>query len=188
MMRRPFFVGLTTILAILASVIAVFLYADPDTHPPHAARPTADAPGPLPSAIYGATHPGEVITAVAAWVEGELRGEAERQAAEETARLEAARQAANQPMARPGASAPAYEGVGDCTGFAIPDHIIRRESGGNPWAVNPSSGAFGCAQVMPFHWAPGGGCADLDQWTIDGQRECVDRLSQGGTRLSPWNF
>lgn len=75
--------------------------------------------------------------------------------------------------------------VGDCTGFSIPDYIIQRESGGNPLAVNKSSGAFGCAQVMPMHWN-GGACSDLDRYTIEGQRECVDRLSRGGTNLNPW--
>lgn len=35
--------------------------------------------------------------------------------------------------------------------------IMRFESGGNPTAVNPSSGAAGLFQVMPFWWAEFGG-------------------------------
>jgi hypothetical protein len=55
------------------------------------------------------------------------------------------------------------------------------ESGGDPNAVNPSSGAFGCWQELPSHFAPGGSCAGLDMHTVDGQRECANRLP-----LSAW--
>jgi hypothetical protein len=74
--------------------------------------------------------------------------------------------------------------VGDCTGFAIPDYIIQRESGGNPSAMNPS-GAYGCAQTLLSHYSSGS-CRGLDPYTIEGQRACVDILSNGGTNLSPW--
>jgi hypothetical protein len=151
--------------------------------PPHVERPTAGATAPLPLTVVGGEQPEAVITwiegaNVARWYEGVA-------AAEEAERMEAARRAQLQPRA-PARTGSSFEGVGDCTGFAIPDHIIQRESGGNPYAVNPSSGAFGCAQVMPFHWAPGGACAGLDPYSIEDQRTCVDWLSQGGTRLSPW--
>lgn len=78
-----------------------------------------------------------------------------------------------------------YGGVGDCSGFAIPDYIIERESGGNPQAVNAASGAYGCAQVMPMHWE-GGACDGMDRTNVDHQRECVNRLSSGGSNLQPW--
>jgi len=95
--------------------------------------------------------------------------------------LEQARQAA---AARPVTRTPVGTTVGACTGFAIPDYIIQRESGGNPSAYNPS-GAYGCAQTLLSHYS-GGTCAGLDPYSIDGQRECVYRLSSGGTNLAPW--
>jgi hypothetical protein len=75
--------------------------------------------------------------------------------------------------------------VGACTGFSIPDYIIARESGGNPSAYNPS-GAYGCAQTLLSHYSRGS-CQGLDPYSIDGQRQCVDRLSNGGTNLAPWS-
>jgi len=74
--------------------------------------------------------------------------------------------------------------VGECTGFAIPDYIIQRESGGNPSAYNPS-GAYGCAQTLLSHYSSGS-CRGLDPYTIEGQRQCVLILSNGGTNLNPW--
>ena len=76
-------------------------------------------------------------------------------------------------------------GVGACTGFAIPDYIIRRESGGDPNAVNPSSGAIGCSQTLPSHYAAGNTCGGLDMHTVDGQRECTQRLVDR-SGLAPW--
>lgn len=174
-----FRIVIVALLLALVSLGCAQAIAEPE-RPPHRERPVADASARLPLAAVGGEHPAAQVEFVkgvndAAWYEGV-------EAAETTARLEAARQAASQPVARPGTR----DGVGDCTGFAIPDYIIERESGGNPYAVNPSSGAFGCAQVMGFHWAPGGACAGLDPYSIEDQRTCVDWLSQGGTRLSPW--
>lgn len=74
--------------------------------------------------------------------------------------------------------------VGECTGFAIPDYIIQRESGGNPSAYNPS-GAYGCAQTLLSHYS-NGSCRGLDPYSIEGQRQCVLILSNGGTNLAPW--
>lgn len=111
--------------------------------------------------------------AEAEWYAG-VQAEADRQAAAQAARPSPTRGVA------------AYDGVGECTGFAIPDYVIQRESGGNPYAENRSSGAWGCGQVMPMHWN-GGACSDLDKYSVDDQRECVDRLSSGGTNLRPWS-
>jgi hypothetical protein len=68
---------------------------------------------------------------------------------------------------------------------AIPGYIVGRESGGDPNAVNPSSGAFGCYQLLPDHFAAGGECAGLgtDQ---AGQDECAGRLWDGGAGSSHW--
>lgn len=74
---------------------------------------------------------------------------------------------------------------GACTGFVIPDYIIQRESGGNPSASNPS-GAWGCAQTLISHYRSGGACAGMDPYSIQGQRDCVYVLSDGGRNLDPW--
>lgn len=68
---------------------------------------------------------------------------------------------------------------------AIPGYIVGRESGGNPNAVNPSSGAFGCYQLMPEHFEGGGACADLGRDQA-GQDRCATRLWDGGAGSSNW--
>lgn len=68
---------------------------------------------------------------------------------------------------------------------AIPGYIVGRESGGDPNAVNPSSGAFGCYQLMPEHFVGGGACADLGRDQA-GQDECATRLWDGGAGSSNW--
>lgn len=97
--------------------------------------------------------------------------------------------------ARPRGSAPAsYDGIGECTGFVIPDRIIQRESNGQSGVWNTEgSGAFGCAQTLITHYQTGQcsqfdrqGRGAVDPYTIEGQRECVDRLSNHGTNLAPW--
>jgi Transglycosylase-like domain len=61
---------------------------------------------------------------------------------------------------------------------AIPAYIVACESGGDPNAVNSSSGAYGCYQIMPFHWGPGGVCDDLGD-VGDQQDECARRIWDG---------
>lgn len=78
-----------------------------------------------------------------------------------------------------------YNGVGECTGFSVPDYIIQRESGGSSTAHN-ASGAHGCTQTLLSHYSDGGSCAGLDPYTIDGQRACTAILSDNGTNLQPW--
>lgn len=74
-------------------------------------------------------------------------------------------------------------GGGDCYAGPIPAYIVTRESGGNPYAVNRSSGAYGCFQIMPFVWDAN--CAGLDRG-VAGQIECANRISNGGSNLQPW--
>ena len=112
------------------------------------------------------------VLAYYAEVQRQIDEEAARQAA-----LAAARRSPT-PSYHPGTT------DGACSGFAIPDYIIQRESGGNPSAYNPS-GAYGCAQTLLSHYSSGS-CRGLDPYSIEGQRECVYRLSNGGTNLSPW--
>lgn len=174
-----FLTAFAVVLAMCATALTLAAFAEsPTDHPPHVERPKAGATAALPLAATGGA---DITAALSHFTEGIMR-EQERIAAEQMAAMEAARPRSGSGVAAPRARA----GVGDCTGFAIPDDIIWRESRGDPYAVNPSSGAFGCAQVMPFHWAPGGACADLDRYDLDDQRTCVDWLSRGGTRLSPW--
>jgi hypothetical protein len=100
-------------------------------------------------------------------------------------RAELARVTAASAVKAPVHAAPSKSGtVGDCVGFSIPDYIIQRESGGNPSAYNPS-GAYGCAQTLLTHYSRGS-CQGHDPYTIEGQRACVDILSNGGSNLNPW--
>lgn len=89
---------------------------------------------------------------------------------------------------RPDLSAPVEQSPpssgGDCSGFPLPDYIIQRESGGDPYAVNPSSGTFGCAQLQPFHFNGGGACAGFST-DIAGQIACTYEL-QRRAGLAPW--
>lgn len=55
-------------------------------------------------------------------------------------------------------------------GSPIPGYIIECESGGSWTAVNPSSGAYGRFQIMPFWWS--GACAHLDR-SPAGQIACA---------------
>jgi Transglycosylase-like domain len=80
-------------------------------------------------------------------------------------------------------SAGGVAGGGGCYAGPIPAYIVNRESGGNPNAVNASSGAYGCFQIMPYVW--NANCGDLDRG-VNGQIACADRISNGGTNLAPW--
>lgn len=83
----------------------------------------------------------------------------------------------------PTTTGPAGGGGGDCYAGPIPAAIVTRESGGNPTAVNSSSGAYGCFQIMPYVWAAN--CPDLDRG-VGGQITCAGRISNGGRNLGPW--
>lgn len=70
-------------------------------------------------------------------------------------------------------------GTGECGGATNgADRFIQRESGGNPYVVNSSSGAFGCYQIMPYVWDAN--CRDLGH-DPQGQAACASRLP-----LSAW--
>lgn len=126
----------------------------------------------------------EVRSTVAATVEGLARAEA-TEAAVRAALADATRRASIPIPAPVPSSAPRATSGGACTGFAIPDYIIQRESRGDPSASNPS-GAYGCAQTLLAHYNAGGACAGLNPYAVDGQRECVRILSKNGTDLAPW--
>jgi Transglycosylase-like domain len=57
------------------------------------------------------------------------------------------------------------------------DQYIGRESGGDPGAVNASSGAYGCYQITPGTW--GASCSDLGPQSgssASTQAQCASRL------------
>lgn len=172
--------------AVVAAVVTVSLgleltQAEESSHPPHAGRPAAA----LAASVDWRTIQSGEATAVADWLEkiGDAEALQAYLGALERAHRAVVRQQQQAPRPAP---QPVGGTVGDCTGFAVPDYIIQRESGGNPSAYNASSGAYGCAQTLLSHYS-GGTCSGLDPHTIDGQRECVNRLSNGGTNLAPWS-
>lgn len=177
-MRSWFSIGaVAAALTLLFTPAGLDWLADVDQHPPHVAPPTAEVQltGTAPPEASGAGYPGDVL----AWVSEAARADWFEGVRREIEAVERAREAARRAAAPPRAVT-----VGDCTGFAIPDYIIARESGGNPSAYNPS-GAYGCAQTLLSHYSSGS-CRGLDPYTIEGQRECVNILSDGGRNLSPW--
>jgi type II secretory pathway pseudopilin PulG len=86
-------------------------------------------------------------------------------------------------------SAPSSGGAsGDCfDGSPIPAWIVNRESGGDPNAVNPSSGAYGCYQELPGHFNAGAVCGGLSMYSVADQKTCAQRLiDAAGGSLAPW--
>jgi hypothetical protein len=84
------------------------------------------------------------------------------------------------PSARPSPRTAFAQGnsTGMCGGATNgADRFITRESGGNPSAVNQTSGAYGCYQIMPATWA--GSCSDLGSpygSSAAAQAQCASRL------------
>lgn len=68
--------------------------------------------------------------------------------------------------------------------YAIPTYVVMCESGGNPTAVNPSSGAYGLYQIIPST-AAAYGC---DLSTIAGQHSCAREIlaNQGPSAWTCW--
>ncbi len=178
-----FVVAIAMVLGLVSELIA----QDPEhVRPKHVVRHAAVFTG-IPADVSGQLDAANLIayTEEQARIEY-IRIENERLAAEEAARLEAervarARTAPVQPVVSPGTGSTG----GDCSAVAalIGQAIVNRESGGNPNAVNSSTGAFGCAQVMPAWWS--GRCAGLDRYSIAGQVACVQIIlsTQG---MSAW--
>ncbi len=75
---------------------------------------------------------------------------------------------------------------GACGGDLPPCCVMMRESGGDPTAVNPSSGASGKWQFMPGTWANYGGyatAASAPEWVQD---EKAAQLWAGGAGAGHW--
>lgn len=103
----------------------------------------------------------------------------DKKAADDEARLAAERAAAAKRQTSYSRGAVS----GSCAAMkpaGFPDYIIQRESGGDPNATNPNGGAYGCAQIMPFHFRPGGSCYGLDY------ASCWAKLWAGGAGASHW--
>lgn len=66
-----------------------------------------------------------------------------------------------------------------------PATVLRRESGGNPKARNPS-GAAGCWQFMPGTWGGYKGYASADQAPVSVQNERAKQVWAGGKGASHW--
>lgn len=155
-----------------AVAVAFGFVAGVVSHPPHVAPPVAEAP------VYeGSVVPdllGQIVD-YTGWIAGVERAEAEAEAA----RVEAASRPANNGVVTSG-------GAPDCAGFPdwFPHSIIWRESNCRR-GLDTSNGYRGAYQIADFHWF-GGACDGLS-WLVPAEEdECTDRLSQHGTRLSPW--
>lgn len=194
MTRRPFFVGLATVLAIVTTALGVqaTFDAQKQSEPPHAARSTASVQtGPLPLAAVGGEQPQDVI----GWLDGLARAEwfagVERAAQEAEMAATAAARDLRQRVPGTPTSAP-----GDCDGvpWVIPVGKVIDESGCRFDAVNPTGcSGYTCVGAYQFdarHWDASsgwGGCADLGDWSVpENQHECARRLSGDGTNLAPW--
>lgn len=176
MPSKPILTAAAGVSAVALSVGAA-LALTPTTPP---TRPPRPAPAPSPPT---AAHSDGLGLQPYTELEQAVRHEAVRTwmltvAANQTAeRVRAARIRTSSPVARTtptvGGSCAAMKPAG------FPDAIILRESGGDPNARN-ASGAFGCAQIMPQHYRPGGACAGMDY------AGCWQRLWNGGAGASNW--
>jgi hypothetical protein len=63
--------------------------------------------------------------------------------------------------------------------------VIARESGGNPQAVNPSSGAGGLFQFLPSTWAALG-FSGLPQYASVATQEAAFAKAYAQSGTSPW--
>lgn len=128
-----------------------------------------------------------------------VQAEVDRERAQEAAdQAEAARMAAEARNAGAGKgqiSSPLPQvnggGGGSCYGGPVPDYIVTRESRGDPNAVNSSSGAFGCYQIMPANWADPTLCGGISGRDVASQQQCATILEQksqaaGNSPLAPW--
>jgi hypothetical protein len=109
-------------------------------------------------------------------------------AAQQTAALVTREAPSSPPRTWHPSGAPASGGGGGVSGCGatpppgFPAYIIQRESGGDCGAVNSSSGALGPAQILPSHFAPGGGCAGLSY------SACWAALWANGAGASNWSL
>ncbi len=75
---------------------------------------------------------------------------------------------------------------GACGGSLPPCCVMMRESGGNPTAVNPSSGASGKWQFMPSTWANYGGYPTAASAPESVQDQRAAQIWAGGAGAGHW--
>jgi resuscitation-promoting factor RpfC len=159
--RRSLHVLIFPVLPVLAVLVTGLLLQAPSSPPAAAALSFAQAPAPdrafaaLPAphalAADSTAHLAQLRALVSARRHRAALARRRARAARQAAALAARQQAAAQPS-------PAATAAPGATGSVTPSSsyeacVIRVESGGNPAAVNPSSGAGGLYQFLPSTWA-----------------------------------
>lgn len=170
---RLLFAALVAVLSITASV-ALAASSTPDGAV--SSFQVSDSRRTYPMSFDGLNEAARAEVDRRTWLEAAMRSLKARQDAEAAARAAEARQRASARQAPTGAVS------GTCAAMkpaGFPDSIIMRESGGNPEARNASSGAYGCAQIMPFHFSRGS-CVGLDY------AACWAKLWAGGAGAGHW--
>lgn len=195
--RRLSAVPLVAVLAIGATAFAAGAVAPSDGEPiavgdqvPHSTQTIgATAPMTLPATAEAAA------SAVDAKNEANVRvmkaiAEADAQAkADAAAKAAADARARAEEKAAAAAVPPAPVPVsvsGACGGSLPPCCVMMRESGGNPTAVNPSSGASGKWQFMTATWANYGGYPTAASAPESVQDERAVQLWAGGAGAGHW--
>jgi hypothetical protein len=184
----------TVSMSVSGGLLAALIHDDPEhARPDRTARPAAGAPQAFDAALpveveISQIFEAERVAREAAEQEAERARETEARA---SAEREAAVRAAPREPAPSVVAGPPSVAV-ECGNTVLPDEIIRRESGGNCDAYNPTGcggrGCIGYAQVDAGHfwavspWNPNvpGTCYGL------GYNECVERLWAGGSGASHW--
>ncbi len=83
-------------------------------------------------------------------------------------------------------AAPATPSSGRCGGSLPPCYVLDRESGGDPAAVNPSSGAAGKWQMMPSTSQALGYSHPMNEYDEATQDEAARLLYAAGVGCSHW--
>lgn len=82
------------------------------------------------------------------------------------------------PVSEAGVAGATYTGSTASSGSALPACAWQPESGGDPSAVNPSSGAGGYYQIMPSTWAAYGGTGAPQDAPMSEQTAIAQRIYQ----------
>jgi len=75
---------------------------------------------------------------------------------------------------------------GACGGSLPPCYVLARESGGDPGAVNPDSGAAGLWQMLRSTSQALGYDRPMNEYDVDTQNEAARRLYANGAGCSHW--
>lgn len=187
------------LFAVLA--LALVACAPAGADPPSSLSPPARPPSvPFSPVVPGAAAAaaGQMQARDAADLEAWVAGVEQAQAEQATV-VAAARQRATSRQQQPRSSSPAppaagYEGSATgsvngypCGGDLPPCYVLKRESGGNPAAHNPSSSASGLWQFLDTTWAGFGGYARAMDAPASVQNEKARIVWAGGAGCSNWS-